>query len=426
MTGAERRVFDRLPLTNFTRELGDTGTPVSKNGYKSLACQVYMPIMQDDQRKIPLLQTPFHKRHIDQGAKMVEFAGWEMPIMYTSIIDEHKQVRESGGVFDVSHMGRVKIGGKDARKFLEHILSRRISTMKTGQCRYSLICNEEGGVRDDVIVYRYDEHWLLVVNASNREKILDHMKANTGDYKVKIDDLTKKTSMLAIQGPNVIEQFKKFSSEVPALKRYSFCEKSVLILKMTISRTGYTGEDGVEVILPAKMPAMAMDMLLKSGGEEAQEILKPAGLGARDSLRLEAGMPLYGHELDEDTDPLTVGLDFAISLDKGETDADKEKDVPGFIGQEALKKNVTEGSARKLVGLKLKGRRTPRQGMAVRQNGSQVGTVTSGCLSPTLGYPIAMAMVDRANAVEGATVNVQLGSKAADAEIVPMPFYKRD
>jgi aminomethyltransferase len=266
---------------------------------------------------------------------------------------------------------------------------------------------------------------MLVVNASNREKILEHLNANTADHKVKITDLTFKTSMLAIQGPNVMEQFERFSKEVPALKRYSFCEKSVLIVKLIISRTGYTGEDGVEVILPSKMPAMALDMLLKSGGSDAEQVLKPAGLGARDSLRLEAGMPLYGHELHEDTNPLSVGIDFAIALDKGETDEDKAADVPGFIGQDALKKFAEEEPVRKLVGLKLKGRRTPRQGMSVRQNGTQVGTVTSGCLSPTLGYPIAMAMIDTPQAVIGDPVNVQLGSKAADGEIVPLPFYKR-
>lgn len=370
-------------------------------------------------------QTPFHKRHLDQGGKLVEFAGWEMPIMYTSIIDEHKQVRSSGGVFDVSHMGRIKIAGKDARLLLERLLTRRISGMKPGQCRYSLICNEQGGVRDDVLIYRFEEHWMLVVNASNREKILEHISDNAGKHKVKVTDLTFKTSMLAIQGPNVMEQFERFSKEVPALKRYGFCEKSVLIVKLIISRTGYTGEDGVEVILPAKMPAMAMDMLLKSGGSDAEQVLKPAGLGARDSLRLEAGMPLYGHELDEDVIPIAVGLDFAIAFDKGETDSDKENDIPGFIGQEAVKKCAKEGTVRKLVGLKLKGRRTPRQGMSVRQNGTQVGTVTSGCLSPTLGYPIAMAMVDCPNADVGKAVNVQLGSKAADGEIVPLPFYKR-
>jgi len=370
-----------------------------------------------------VLRTPFYKNHVENGAKLVDFAGWEMPIMYKSIIEEHRQVRTTGGLFDVSHMGRVKITGKDARKLVERITTRRVSDMKENTCRYGLVCNEQGGVLDDIIVYRYDDYWLLVVNASNREKILAHIKTVVAaeSMSVKIDDLTLSTGMLALQGPKVIEQIARFSSEVPALKRYSFCVKSLLIVKVTISRTGYTGEDGVEVIMPAKMPSMAINMVLNSGGEEGKAVMQPIGLGARDTLRMEASMPLYGHELDEQTDPLSAGLTFAVSLDKGDVTGDSGP----FIGQEALKKIAAQGPAKKLVGLQLSSKRTARQGMPLKRNDATVGIVTSGCMSPTLGYPIAMAYVDASSAEVGTVMQVALGSSMVDAQVVPMPFYKR-
>ncbi len=370
-----------------------------------------------------MLRTSFYKYHVEHGAKLVDFAGWEMPIMYKSILDEHRQVRTAGGLFDVSHMGRLKITGKDARKLIERITTRRVSDMKENTCRYGLVCNEAGGVLDDIIVYRYDDYWMLVVNASNREKILKHMQTVLAAEKhaAKIDDQTLSTSMLAFQGPKVIEQIGRFSSEVPALKRYSFCVKSLVIVKITISRTGYTGEDGVEVIMPARMPDMAMKMVMNSAGAEGQAIMQPIGLGARDTLRMEASMPLYGHELDEQTDPLAAGLHFAVSLDKG----DVAGDAGPFIGQAALKSIAADGSKRKLVGLKLDSKRTARQGMPLRKGDATIGIVTSGCLSPTLGYPIAMAYVDAAHAAAGTTMQVALGGSVIDAQVVPMPFYKR-
>ena len=367
-----------------------------------------------------MLRTPFYQFSVEHGAKFVDYAGWEMPIMYSSIHEEHKQVRTSGGLFDVSHMGRVKITGRHARRFLERILTRRVSDMAEMTCRYSLICNERGGVIDDVIIYRFAEHWMLVVNAANREKVLAHMKANVGDLVVTIDDQTISTAMVALQGPKVMEHIGRFSKEVPTLKRYTFCVKNVLILKMTISRTGYTGEDGVEVILPASMATMAIKLLIKEKGDPAMAVMKPAGLGARDTLRMEGGMPLFGHELDDNTDPVSAGLAFAVSLDK---DADENGEK--FIGQEPLKALAAGGTPRKLVGLKLEGKRTARQGMAVFVGDKQVGAVTSGCLSPTLGYPIAMAYVDITAADVGDGVAVDLGSQRAAGEIVKLPFYKR-
>ncbi len=223
-------------------------------------------------------RTPFYDFHKQHDARFVEYAGWEMPILYTSIIEEHQQVRSSGGLFDVSHMGRVKFSGRHARRFLERLLTRRVSDMKENTCRYSMICNENGGVLDDVLVYRFDDHWLLVNNAANHQKLMAHYEQLKGDMSVKIEDQTDSTAMVAVQGPKVIDFIGNFSSEVPTLKRFNFRVKNLMVLKMTISRTGYTGEDGVEVILPAKMAGMALKLLMN---DKATGIIKPVGLGAR-------------------------------------------------------------------------------------------------------------------------------------------------
>ncbi len=366
-------------------------------------------------------KTPFNKLHHDHGGRMVDFAGWEMPILYTSIIDEHKQVRTSGGLFDVSHMGRVWFKGKDVRRFLERLCTRRVSDMQIGQCRYSLVCNEAGGVRDDVLVYRLDENeFMLVVNASNREKLLGHFDEARGDLKVDIDDRTMKTAMVALQGPKVMELISKFSEEIPQLKRYRFATKGVLMVKALISRTGYTGEDGVEVILPANIAGMGVDLIKREVDfSEPNAVIKPAGLGARDTLRLEAGMPLYGHELGEDIPAWASGLSFAINLDKADHDPGEQ-----FIGYEAVREQSEKGTPRTLVGMTLEGRRSARQGMGIRKDGADVGLVTSACLSPTLARPIAMGYVDSALAEKGASLEVVAGERTIAAEIVPMPFYK--
>lgn len=372
-----------------------------------------------------LRQTPFHAFHHEHGAQLVDFAGWAMPLRYGSVIEEHRRVRTSAGLFDVSHMGRLRFAGRHARRFLERVLTRRVTDMEPGTCRYALVCNERGGVRDDVLIYRFEDHWLMVCNASNREKLLGHFEAVRGELDPKLEDQTASTAMVAVQGPGVMDLIGRFSKEVPTLRRYGFCVKNLLILKMTISRTGYTGEDGIEVILPAAMSGMAVKLLMQKGGGEGDS-LQPCGLAARDTLRLEAGMPLYGHELDEETDPFAAGLGWAVAQDKGD-------DGP-FIGEEALRairEAGLTGGGRKLVGLKLQGQRTPRQGMAVltAQEGDAdepIGSVTSGCLSPTLGYPIAMAYIDADHAATGGTLAVPLGSQRVEAEVVALPFYKRE
>ncbi|MFO0831627.1 MAG: glycine cleavage system aminomethyltransferase GcvT [Phycisphaerales bacterium] len=375
-------------------------------------------------------KTPLHQFHLDHKAHMVDFVGWDMPLYYTAtgLTQEHHQVRKSGGIFDVSHMGRVRIKGRHARKFLERTCTRRIHDMVAGQCRYSLVCNAQGGVKDDVIVYRLDDdEFLMVVNASNREKLLPHFDEirRAGDFTCDIKDETFQTSMVALQGPAVMPLIGKFSKEVPSLKKYRFAVKNLMIIKLIVSRTGYTGEDGVEVILPAGTTNMALKLLLNDVDmTKPDALLKPAGLGCRDTLRTEAGMPLYGHELGEDINALQCGVDFAIAVDK----ADDDKAGP-FIGSDALKKTVAAGGPRrKLAGLVVPGKRAARQGARVLQGGKEVGVVTSGCPSPTLGEQlggtIAMCFLDKELHQPGTDLEVDTGKGVLAAKVTTLPFYK--
>lgn len=374
-----------------------------------------------------MLKTPMNSFHRDHDGNMVDFAGWEMPLFYkgTGLTEEHHQTRKSGGIFDVSHMGRLKFTGRQAGKLLDRVTSRRVRDMQPGQCRYGLMCNAKGGIHDDVIVYRMDDdEFMVVVNASNREKIVKHIEAvkEAEKFVCSMEDVTLKTAMVAVQGPKVIDFISKVSKEIPGLKRYQFAVKNLLITKLIVSRTGYTGEDGVEVILPGGMVGMAMSMVMKDVDPKAPDaLIKPCGLGARDTLRLEAGMPLYGHELGEETSALSTGLDFAIALDKG-----NEANPVMFIGQEALlKEKEAGGPAMKLVGIRCEGKRSPRQGMGVVIDGRTMGTVTSGAPSPTLGMPIAMAYVPAAEAAAGKRVEIDTGrGERIAGETCGLPFYK--
>ncbi len=372
-------------------------------------------------------KSPIHDFHIQHGAQMVEYAGWEMPIKYTSIIEEHHQVRRAGGMFDVSHMGRLEIKGLHAKRLLEHTCTRIIGSMQQGQCRYSFMCNEHGGVRDDVIVMRLDDdEFIVVCNAANREKIIAHLESvrDAREFKVDINDKTFKTAMVAAQGPKIMDLIAGVSKEIPTLKKFRFLTKNLLVLKLIVSRTGYTGEDGVEVILPAAGVNMAMKLLMKDiDPDDPDAPMKPAGLGARDTLRLEAGMPLYGHELGEDINALAVGFNFAIGMKKN-TDEHGET----FIGQQALQKTIDEDGPRtRLIGLEIDSKRTARQHMKVLlPGGDQIGEVTSGCISPTLGKSIAMAYAAADRLAEGDACLIDTGRQKLEAKVVPLPFYKRD
>lgn len=372
-----------------------------------------------------MLKTPLNKFHNDHKGHMVDFAGWDMPMYYTGLTQEHHQVRNSAGLFDVSHMGRVKFSGRHARKLLERCCSRRISDMEIGQCRYSLVCNEQGGVKDDVIVYRVDDdEFMVVVNASNREKLLKHFESVrvAGELNCKMEDRTMETAMVALQGPKVMDLVGKFSREIPTLKKYRFVTKNLLITKIVVSRTGYTGEDGIEAILPAGMAVdVAMKYLLQGVDlNSAEAVLKPCGLGCRDTLRTEAGMPLYGHELGEDINALSCGVDFAIAMDKDTADRGEK-----FIGMDALKQTLASGGpARKLAGFIVDGKRSARQGMSIKHEGKEIGTITSGCPSPTLGKCIAMGFMDSTLVAPGLKVEIDSGRGILEAVSAPLPFYK--
>jgi aminomethyltransferase len=362
-----------------------------------------------------LKHTPFYEFHKSANARMVDFAGWEMPIMYRSIIDEHEQTRKSGSIFDVSHMGRVQFSGKDAAAFLGKLVTRKIDDQRVGQSRYSLVCNEAGGVLDDVIVSRDTKHWLMVCNASNREKLLKHFTdaRRTSGLDFDMADQTQATAMVALQGPKVIERLSGVFSDLATMKRYHFQSGTyMMLMKYTIFRSGYTGEDGVEVILPTNIAPMAMKMLAGKM-DKPDATLKPAGLGARDTLRLEAGMPLYGHELSETIDPISAGLGWAVDLTKD------------FIGAAALRAISQAGPKRKLVGLELEGKRIARQGAAVLSGSTVVGEVTSGTFGPTVQKSIAMAYVDAALTAEGTQLSVDLKGTMNAAKVVKLPFYKR-
>ena len=375
-----------------------------------------------------LKHTAFHQFHLDQNAKMVDFTGWDMPLHYGSIIQEHKQVRTSGGLFDVSHMGRFSFVGRDARLFLDHVCTRQIWGMKDGQVRYSMICNEHGGVRDDVLVYRIDDNeYRMVCNAANREKLIEHFQQvkEQREFVFKFEDQTLKTGMIAVQGPKVMELIARYDDKIPQLKRYHFLMINVMGLKAMVSRTGYTGEDGVEVVFStgniiAKTAIKALMKDLTAVGD----IVKPAGLGARDSLRLEAGMALYGHEITEELDPVSAGIMFAIKLNKSEDPDKSPAEVGRFIGQDALQKIHADGPKRKLMGLFVDSRRAARQDMKVFDGDHEIGFVTSGCVSPTLERSIAIAYLNTPSAEAGKTLHVDLGKEEVAAEVTPLPFYK--
>jgi len=362
-----------------------------------------------------LKRTPFYDFHIAAGAKMVDFAGWEMPLMYRSIIEEHEQTRKSGSIFDVSHMGRIHFNGKEAPAFLNRILTRNVAEQRTGQSRYSLVCNEAGGVLDDVIISKDEKNWILVCNASNREKLLKHFTEQRRITGMDLDfsDQTESTGMVALQGPKVIDKLADILPvDLKAMKRYTFESTSYMLVKFTVFRSGYTGEDGVEVILPAKVAGMAMKLLAGQLGKENATI-KPAGLGARDTLRLEAGMPLYGHELTESIDPISASLSWAVDLKKD------------FVGACPLREIAERGPKRKLVGLELEGRRIARPDTALKINDATIGIVTSGTFSPTLQKSIAMAYIDSQYATEGAAIVADLKGTPTPAKVVKLPFYKR-
>jgi aminomethyltransferase len=358
--------------------------------------------MSEAERTLPL-----DSWHRAQGARMVSFAGYSMPIQYEGIIAEHRWTRESAGLFDVSHMGQLIIAGTEAEKALEALLPADLSILKDGKLRYSLLLSDDGGIIDDLMVTRREGHFYMVVNGATKHGDIEHMRERLPESVV-IDHM-KEQALLALQGPRAVEALSRLA---PGVEELGFMSGGAFQLAggaAWISRSGYTGEDGFEISVASNRVAAVADLLLE------QREVKPIGLGARDSLRLEAGLPLYGHDLDETTTPVEADLGFAISK--------RRRLEGGFPGYFRISKEIENGTIRRRVGLAVAGRQPVREGaMVVDGEGNEVGKVTSGGFSPMLEAPIAMAYVPAASAEPGTAISVASRGKIFEAKVVPMPF----
>ena len=358
--------------------------------------------------------TPLADRHASLGARLIEFGGWLMPVQYRSILEEHRAVRERVGLFDLSHMGELFVDGPAAGDALAHALVTDPPALKIGRAHYSMMCAPDGGVIDDLIVYRLDEaRFLVVANASNAIVVSDALAERLSGFKAVLDDRSLATALIAIQGPRSIDVLAPLTDvDLSGLRYYAMAEGHVAGLEALVGRTGYTGEDGFEVFVDWARATELWDALLPA--VEAAEGL-PVGLGARDTLRLESGKPLYGNELDRTTNPFEEGLGRVVKLDK----------AGDFVGRTALERVAAAGTTRRLVGLVMEGRGIARHGYPVHAGERRTGTVTSGTQSPTLGSPIAMAYVASGDAEPGTILEVEIRDQRVAARVVPLPFYKR-
>ncbi|PQO47877.1 glycine cleavage system aminomethyltransferase GcvT [Blastopirellula marina] len=361
-----------------------------------------------------LKKTPLYNWHTANGGRMVDFTGWSMPVQYTSIIDEHNATRKAVGLFDVSHMARFRFDGANALAFLDGLVTRKVADLRPGRIRYGLVCKEDGGILDDVLTYHLQDadgksYAQMVVNAGNREKIAAWITERLPSD-VTFTDQTEETAMIAVQGPHAIRMAQELvEGDLSELKYYQGREAKILSHNGLVSRTGYTGEDGVELTVPGKFAISVWEALHVAAAEVGGHAV---GLGARDTLRLEAAMPLYGHELSEEITPLQAGLGFAMSWDHE------------FIGKAALEALDQEALPVR-VGLAMQDRRVPREHYPLFKGDEQVGKVTSGSQSPTLGTPIAMGYVSREFSADGTLLDVDVRGKRHTAKVVPLPFYKR-
>ncbi len=358
------------------------------------------------------LKTPLYDAHVKAGGKIVPFAGFLLPVQYEAgVIKEHMAVRTQAGLFDVSHMGEVLCKGKDALANLQKLLTNNFENMVDGQARYSLMCNEKGGTVDDLIVYKKGENdYFIVVNAANQDKDFNWMLEHKfGD--VEFINVSKDYAQLALQGPKAMEILRKLTTEENIPKKYyhAVFNAEVAGIPCIVSKTGYTGEDGVELYLDSKYAEQMWNKLLEAGTEEG---LIPCGLGARDTLRMEAAMPLYGHEMNDEIDPLETGLSFAVKMDK-----------PDFIGKAAIE---AKGESKiKRVGLKVVGKGIIREAQDVIADGRVIGHTTSGTHCPFLNYPVGMALIEPKYAELGTRFEVEVRGRKVEVEVVALPFYKR-
>ena len=357
-----------------------------------------------------LKSTPLLDIHKELGAKLVPFAGWYMPIQYSSVVGEHACVREKVGLFDVSHMGEIEVKGKDAEQFLQFLLSNDIGKMSNGSILYTLMCNENGGVVDDLLVHRFlEDHFFLCVNASNSDKDYEWVLKNAIPFNVNIKNISVETSQLALQGPeskNVLQPLCDVS--LHDLSYYNFKKGKINNIESIISRTGYTGEDGFELYLSPKKISTVFRSLIKQGEPFG---IQPIGLGARDTLRLEMGYALYGNEITDRSTTVDSGLGWVIKFDKGD-----------FIGRKALLRQKEQGLRRKLVGIKLLTRGVPRSHYRVFKGSESVGEITSGTFSPTLNIGVGLCYVPREHSHMGTLLEVEIRNQLVPAEVVKLPF----
>ena len=358
-------------------------------------------------------QTYLHDKHVALGAKMVDFAGWHMPVQYTSIIEEHKNVRENIGLFDVSHMGEVFVIGKDAVEFLNKIVPQDVSKLTDGKAVYCQLPNRQGGLIDDLIIYKLKEQtYLVICNASRVDEDINWMSINQRGYDVHLDNQSHNLSLIAVQGPKAIDLMRKLGY-TDDQESFTIIESNLLNIPMYISRTGYTGEDGFELLVINEYAEYLWDKLLEEGKEFNT---MPIGLGARDTLRLEAALPLYGNDLDEQTTPIEAGLSWSVPKDK----------VEEYNGKKVIMEQVENGTAKKLIGIKMLDKSIARHEYEVYYNGEKVGVVTSGGVSPMLNANIAMAYVKNIKEIcAGAVVQVMIREKLHDAEVVKRPFVAK-
>jgi aminomethyltransferase len=360
----------------------------------------------------PLKQTPLNAAHRRLGAKMVPFGGWDMPVQYSGILDEHKAVRSAAGIFDVSHMGEIEFRGRGALEAVQQLTSNDASRLQVGQIQYSALTTEAGTFVDDLTVYRMaDDHFMVTVNAANIDKDFAWMQEHTRGP-VKPRNLSDETALIAVQGPRAVEIVQRLTPlNLPAVRYYWFARGTVLGHEAILSRTGYTGEDGFEVYLAPRHATAVWEALLEAGRPQG---LLPCGLGARDTLRLEAKMALYGNDIDDRHTVLEADLAWILKLEKGE-----------FSGRAALARQKAEGLRRKLVGFEMLDRRIARQHYPVLKDGAGIGEVTSGGPAPWLGRNIGLAYVAMAHSAVGTELDILVRDQAARARVVPTPFYKR-
>lgn len=365
-----------------------------------------------DPAGIPLKLTALHARHRASGAKLVPFAGWEMPVEYGGVTAEHMAVRTAAGIFDVSHMGQIEIAGKDALAAVQHVSTNDATKLATGRAHLSVLASPEGTVLDDLLVYRLaSSHFLLVVNAANVARDFAWIQAQVAGFDAAVVDTSSRYALIAVQGPKALACVQPLTAvPLEEIPYYGFSHGEVAAARATISRTGYTGEDGVEIFVP---PAMA-DRVWQAVLEAGTGVVVPCGLAARDTLRLEAGMRLCGQDMDDTTTVLEAGLGWAVGWDK-----------PSFIGAEALRAERQRGVARKLVGFEMRERGIARHGYPVVHDGQTVGQVTSGTQTPFLKKAIGMAYVPTALAAPGTDVGIEIRGRVTAAQLTKLPFYRR-